>query len=371
MINRSSGKRGLGLLAVTMVVLLLMGFTICEGAEAPKAKELKWALFFPETAYQGPVTKKLRDDIETFTHGSVKPKLYWVGQIAETKDLPDLCRTGAVDMASTAPVYTTTIFPLNSALQMFPVVFKSPEQATYTWRGLLRDFPEIQEEYAKQNQYCLNRTCLSLYRTLSRKPIRHLADFKGVKIRTFPGKYCSEWMKSVGAININFPLSEIYEALMRRVGDAVVVNSQYIESLKLYEVAKYVSFEFGTIVAWQTTINLDVWNSFTPEIKEAFTRAATEFGARDLELNLTTENKSTEFVKQKGVQFIKIDQKEQKTFLDKGGDPWGGTGGLKDTLVNDLKVDAAVADRFIKRWRELNDEYEKRYASTGKKWEYK
>jgi TRAP-type C4-dicarboxylate transport system substrate-binding protein len=371
MMTRSLDKKGLGLLAVMILALVLSGFSICESAAAPKAKELKWALFFPETAYQGPITKKLRDDIETFTKGAIKPKLYWVGQIAETKDLPDLCRRGSIDMASTAPVYTPTIFPLNSALQMFPVIFKTPEHATYTWRGLLHNFPEIQQEYAKQNQYCINRTCLALYRTLSRNPIRKVADFKGVKIRTFPGKYCSEWMKSIGAININFPLSEIYEALMRRVADAVVVNAQYMESLKYYEVAKYVSFNFGTIVAWQTTVNLDVWNSFTPEIKEAFTRAATAFGARDLELNVSSEKKSMEFVKTKGVQFINVDEKEMKDFMDKAGDPWGGRGGLKDTLVNDLKVDAGVADRFIKQWRGLADEYEKKYLSTGKEWEYK
>jgi len=368
MMNRSSGKRGLDLLAGMVVVLLLIGFTFCEAAEPPKVKELKWALFMSETTYDSPAVKRLRDDIETLTHGSVKPKLYWVGQIAETKDLPDLCKTGAIDMATTGPVYTPTMFPLNSALQMFPMVFRSPEQATYTWLNLLRNFPGIQEEYAKQNQYCLNRATLSSYFTLSVKPIRNLADFKGVKIRTFPGKFCSEWMKSVGAININFPLSEIYEGLMRRVGDAAVVNAQYIESLKLFEVAKYVSYDFGTIVGWQTTMNLNVWNSFTPEIKEAITQAAIRFGAGDLELNLTTEKKSMEVLKQKGVQFIKIDQKEQKTFVEKAGDPWAAA---KEALVKDLKVDAALADGFVKRWRELNEEYDKKYTMTGKKWEYK
>jgi hypothetical protein len=43
----------------------------------------------------------------------------------------------------------------------------------------------------------------------------------------------------------------------------------------------------------------------------------------------------------------------------------------KDSLVKDLKVDGAVADRFLKRWRELNDEYETKYMRAGKKWDYK
>jgi len=150
--------------------------------------------------------------------------------------------------------------------------------------------------------------------------------------------------------------------------DGTVVNPQFMESLKLYEVAKYVSFPFGSLVGWQVTVNLNVWNSFTPEIKDAFTRAAIQFGARDLDLNLTSEKKSIEVLKQKGVQFIEIDDKVYKAFMDKAGDPWAAA---KDSLINDLRVDSGVADRFLKRWRELSDEYEKRYLSTGKKWEYK
>lgn len=368
MLNRSLEKKELGLLAVFVVVLLLTSFTLCEAAAAPKGRELKWALFIGETNYQSPIVKKLRDDIEAFTNGAIKPKLYWVGQIAETKDIPDLCRRGAIDMAATAPVYTPTIFPLNSMLQMYPVLFKNAEQAAYVWLNLLRSFPEIQDEFGKQNQYGLNRTALARYIIISSKPIRNLDDFKGLKIRTFPGKYCSEWMKSLGAINVNFPMSELYETLMRGVMDGTVVNPQFMESLKLYEVAKYVSFPFGSLVGWQVTVNLNVWNSFTPEIKDAFTRAAIQFGARDLDLNLTSEKKSIEVLKQKGVQFIEIDDKVYKAFMEKAGDPWAAA---KDSLIKDLRVDSGVADRFLKRWRELSDGYEKRYLSTGKKWEYK
>jgi TRAP-type transport system periplasmic protein len=368
MIKRSLKKRRGYFLAVTMVVLLLVGFNFCQAADAPKVKELKWALFFAESAYQSPSVKKFRDDIEAYTNGAVKPKLYWVGQIAETKDLPDLIRTGAADMITTSANYHQAIYPLNAALQAFPMLFKSTEQAAYTWLNLFRDFPEIQGEFAKNNEYCLSRVTLAKYLTVSSKPLRTIADFKGLKIRTFPGRYNSEWMKSLGANNIDMPMSDLYESLMRKVMDATALNVQFMESLKIYEVAKYVSFDFGTIVGWQTSMNLKVWNGLTPEMQKGIIRAASEFSARDLELNLTSEKKSIESLNQKGVQFITVDPKEQKAFLDKAGDPWAAA---KEFLAKDLKVDAAVADRFLKRWRDLNNEYETKYARTGKKWDYK
>jgi TRAP-type C4-dicarboxylate transport system substrate-binding protein len=248
------------------------------------------------------------------------------------------------------------------------MLFNSTEQAAYTWWNLFRNFPEVQGEFAKNNEHCLARVTLAKYLTVSSKPLRTVADFKGLKIRTFPGRYNSDWMKSLGANNIDMPMSDLYEAIMRKVMDATALNPQFMESLKIYEVAKYVSFDFGTIVGWQTSMNLKIWNSLTPEAQKGIIRAATEFSARDLELNLTSEKKSIDALKQKGVQFITVDEKEKKVFFEKAGDPWVAA---KDFLEKDLKVNASVAERFLKSWREYNDTYDKTYPRTGKKWEYK
>jgi len=367
MINGIFGKKECFLVSMMVIFLLLNGFTVCNSAAPPKVKELKWATVLPESDYNLQSVKQLRNDIEAFTNGSIKPTVYAAGVIAEIKDLPELCRTGAIEMTSTAPVHYPSLFPLNGVLTIFPIVFKSPEQAVYTWRGLLRDIPEMQGEYAKQNQYCLNRSTMAPYVTLSKKPIRNLADLKGLKIRDFPGKYFPNMLRKVGASSNPIPTAEIFEGLSRGLLDAVMTNVSVIESLRFYEAAKYVGLPIGTFIAYHNSINLDVWNSFTPEIKEAFTRAAIKWGVRDLELQSTVESKSIESLKKKGVQFIEFDQKDRNNLLAMGGDPWMAA---KDYLVNDLKVDESVANRFIKRWHELTDEYEQKYLSTGKKWEY-
>lgn len=367
MINSIFGKKECFLVAVMVIFLLLNISTVCNAAAPPKAREFKWATPFPESDYNIPTLKQFRNDIETFTNGYIKPTVYTFGQIAEVKDLSEVCRTGAIEMITTAPVYYPSLFPLNAALTMFPSVFKSPEQAAYTWRGLFRDIPEVQGEYAKQNQYCLNRATLALHLTLSKKPIRNLADLKGLKIRSFPGKYFPDMLKKAGATALATPTPEIYEGLTRGLLDAVMTNPPVMDSLKFYEAAKYVSLPVGTYVALYHAVNLDLWNSLTPEIKKAFMRAAIEWGTRDLELQSTMGDISIESLKKKGVQFIEFDQKDWNNLMAMGGDPWMAA---KDFLVNDLKVNESVVNRFIKRWHELTDEYEQKYLSTGKKWKY-
>ncbi len=367
MMTRNSRTKKSYLLSLVLSCVILISFLTGSALAQTKAKEWKWATFFNQTDYNAPPLKMFRDDITSFSNGAIKPRLYWSGEIAELKDLPALNGDGAIEMTTTAPANYPSLFPLNGVLTMFPVIFKGPAQAAYTWRGLFRDLPEVQAEYAKQNMYVLNRSTMSMYWTLSKKPIRKLADLKGMKIRCVPGKYFAEMLKSAGAVPLATPAPELYESLMRGVLDAVMINPQSFEALRLYEVAKYVSMPVGTIVGFHNAINLDLWKSLTPDTRDALTRAAFKWGERDLKLQMESSGKAVESLKKKGVQFIEFDPKDWESLLVKGGDPWAA---IRDELIT-LRVSPAVADKYIKRIRELNQEYEQNYLSKKKNWEYK
>ena len=362
-VRRSKGVWILStMLAVFTLLALVWGAKAAQGA----VKELKWAVFVPESAYDSPPLKRFREDVEKYTDGAVKIRLFWPGQIAEVKEMVELVKRGSIDISTTAPTFYPSMFPLNVTLQSFPMLLKSPEQSTYVWRGLFREFQELQKEFTAQNQYCLNRGTLALYLTLSKKPIRTAADFKGQKVRSMPGKYFSKIMEQVGAVPIVNPISEVYEGLMRGSLDAVMLNIQIFDTLKFYETAKYVSLPVGSPVGYWISINLDTWNSFTPQVKDGMMRAANEWGARLLNLVTSTSDASTKNLKQKGVQFVEFSQKEWEGIIARAGDPWVAA---KDYLITDLRVDPGLADRFLKRWLDLANEYDKKYPAD-KVWKY-
>lgn len=348
---------------MSFVCMILLNLT----AAPIEAKELKWAVFVPQNDYLAPPLKQFAKDIETYTNGEIKIRIFWPGEVADIKEMPELTRRGTLDMTTTAPAFYPSIFPINVTLQSFPMVFKSPEQATYAWRGLFREFPELQKEFTDLNQYCLNRGTLAMYDTLSKKPLRTVADLKGLKIRFLPGKYCADILRKAGAVSIVNPISEVYEGLMRGSLDAVSLNLQVFDALKFYETAKYVSLSVGTPVGFWISINLDVWKGFSPKVKEAFARASAEWGARLMDLVLSSKEEAIKNLKAKGVQFVDFDYKGWNDLIYSVGDPWVVA---KDYMVKDLKVDGALSEKFIKRWHELVDEYDKNYASAGKKWKY-
>ena len=120
--GKNSYKRSGGLVLSLAVLVLVTIFSIeAPTAAAADAKpvELKWAVFVTQDLHSMPPLIQWTEDIEAQTKGAVKIKLYFAGEIAETKDLVHLCRTGSIDVISTPPVYYTGLFPLNAVLQTY------------------------------------------------------------------------------------------------------------------------------------------------------------------------------------------------------------------------------------------------------------
>jgi TRAP-type transport system periplasmic protein len=305
-------------------------------------------------------------DIEAQTKGAVKIKLYFAGEIAQTKDLVSLCRTGSIDVISTPPVYYSGLFPLNGVLQAYFPMNKTVEQAVYSWRGLYRDIPALQEEFKRHNMYLINRSSLGTYKLVSKKPVRNLADLKGMKLRIIGGDYPSKMVKAADAVAVFQAMQDVYEGFMRGVTDGVLLDVPAIATYRMAEIGKYVGFPWGSVLGWSTSINLDVWNKLSPEVKAVIEKTSIEWGARDLQNMLDNEMKYTEQLKKQGVQFLDFDQEDYNTIIKRAGDPYEH---CKNYLLG-AKVDPDVVNQFIKRWRELNEEYAENYLNTGKKWQY-
>jgi len=369
----AKGKRGNKRLGGLVVILLFLLFIPAISFEAstvaaadPKPVELKWAIFVTRDLHSMPPLIQWAKDIETKTKGAIKTKLYFAGEIAETKDLVHLCRTGSIEVISTPPVYYTGLLPINAALQTYYPLNKTVEQAVYTWRGLLRDLPEIQEEYTRHNIYCINRSCLGIYKLISKKPVRNLADLKGMKLRIIGGDYPSRISEASGAVSVFQAMQDVYEGFMRGVTDGVLLDVPALATYRLAEIGKYVGFPWGSVLGWATCINLDVWNKLTPELKEVIQQTSIEWGARDLQNMLTNEIKYTEKLKQQGVQFPEFDKNDYQKIIERAGDPYEHC----EKYLMGAKVDPEVVEKFLMRWRELNEEYEKNYLIPGKKWQY-
>lgn len=101
----------------------------------------------------------------------------------------------------------------------------------------------------------------------SRKPIRSLADLKGVKLRA-QGVVETEFTKAIGATPVTLSWEEVYPAMQQGVIDAYWVTHSATFNAKLFEVAKY-CYEVGLGGAnWFIVVNKAALEKLPPDIQK-------------------------------------------------------------------------------------------------------
>jgi len=186
------------------------------------------------------------------------------------------------------------------------------------YRKLRDEFPQVRDEFKKQNQKLLAFWEGGKLDVISRKPIKSLADAKGVKIRAI-GVVLHKIFKEAGFIPVTLPATEAYDAVSRGVVDAIIALPDTTYKFKWYEVCKYWTRTgiLGSIVAYGISINLNVWNKLPTDVQEVMDRVGSELTDRYPTL-LFEENKRYEKIfRDAGVKFYELPLADQEAWRKK------------------------------------------------------
>lgn len=101
---------------------------------------------------------------------------------------------------------------------------------------------------------------------VSTVPIKGVADFKGVKVRS-PEGLAAEVFKRVGAAPVSLPFSEVYTALEKKVIDAADASAHVNNNAHgMYKVAKYPIYPgIHSMAVLQLIVNKKVWDRLGPD----------------------------------------------------------------------------------------------------------
>jgi TRAP-type C4-dicarboxylate transport system substrate-binding protein len=101
----------------------------------------------------------------------------------------------------------------------------------------------------------------------SRKPIRGLADLKGLKLRA-QGIVETEFTRAIGATPVTLSWEEVYPAMQQGVIDAYWVTHSATFNAKLFEVARH-CYEVGLGGAnWFVVVNRTALDGLPPDVKK-------------------------------------------------------------------------------------------------------
>jgi TRAP-type C4-dicarboxylate transport system substrate-binding protein len=108
------------------------------------------------------------------------------------------------------------------------------------------------------------------------KPIKTLADFKGVKMRA-SGRTQTSALRTLGGSPLTLSMAEIEEALSRGTVDAITTSKSFGAERGLTQMAKYVSvWPITPIFPQFILINLKAWDKLDQRQKDGLMRASAQ-----------------------------------------------------------------------------------------------
>jgi TRAP-type C4-dicarboxylate transport system substrate-binding protein len=142
------------------------------------------------------------------------------------------------------------------------------------------------------------------------KPIKTIADIKGLKIRSIGNPVIDEALKIVGANPVNITYIDLYSALQNKIIDGEEINVTSVSMQKHYEVIKYMSeiglYPFITGVVMNTKIIESFPEGYFDLIQGCFIEADKEYMEKTI---YEWDNQGRQDCIDHGVEFNVIEDK--------------------------------------------------------------
>jgi tripartite ATP-independent transporter DctP family solute receptor len=250
--------------------------------------------------------KFMGERLKALTNGKHSIRVFNNSALGNEKDTIEQTKIGALAMTR------VNIAPMNNIcaetqVPTMPFLFRSKEHMRKVLDGAIGE--EILASCAPQGFIGLayyDSGARSLY--TAKKPVRSLADAKGMKIRVQQSDLWVALLEAMGANATPMPFGEVYTALKTGLVDGAENNYPSYESSRHFEVAKYFSVTDHSMAPEMLLFSKRVWDTLSADDQKAIRQAAKESVPYMRKLWDEREEKSLALVKAGGAEIIQVDK---------------------------------------------------------------
>jgi tripartite ATP-independent transporter DctP family solute receptor len=277
-----------------------------------QAREFRSADAHPTDYPTVEAVRQMGKAINEATKGKHGVKLYPGGVLGSERDSIEQVKIGGLDMIRISAVALNNMAPETIVISL-PFVFRSKEHMRKVVDGPIGD--EILASLEAQGMVGLafyDSGSRSFY--TAKKPIKTLADMKGLKIRVQPSDLFVAMMDALGASATPMPYGEVYTALKTGIVDGAENNWPSYESSRHFEAAKFYSETEHAMVPEILLFSKKIWDTLPKEEQAIFRKAAKDSVPYMRKLWDEREVKSRGIVEKGGTQVNAVANKQE--FVD-------------------------------------------------------
>jgi C4-dicarboxylate-binding protein DctP len=220
----------------------------------------------PDTP-KGKGAQKFKELAEARTNGKVKIEVYPNSQLYKDKEEMEALQLGSVQMLAPS---LAKFGPLGvKEFEVFDLPFVFKDQAAFR---AVTDGPVGADLFKKLEPKGIKGLGFwdnGFHIMSANKPLHHVADFKGLKMRIQSSKVLDAQMRALGAVPQVMAFSELYQALQSGVVDGTEGVPSNFYTQKTYEVQKHTTISNHGHLAYAVIVNKKFWDGLPTDVRTA------------------------------------------------------------------------------------------------------
>jgi TRAP-type C4-dicarboxylate transport system substrate-binding protein len=256
-----------GPVAAAGALLLALTVGAAQAQDKPQDKTFTMKITTPTlNAALDIYAKVFADALEKDSGGRIKVEIYPASRLGTIPRQIEGTQFGAIQCAIIPPEFFVGIDErfevlaapglVTSAAQGHRVAADPAVQKFYLALGADKGLHGVAVAYAEPSE------------VLAKNAIRHLADFKGKKIRIFASEFQSASFKRLGATPVAMSPSDVLPAIQQGSLDASVAGVELLSGLHFYDAAKYITMTNHAAIFYLVEISKKWFDALPPDLQQ-------------------------------------------------------------------------------------------------------
>ena len=276
----------------------------------------------------------MSEELSKATGGKDSIKIFGDSALGSEKDTVEQVKIGALDMVRVSSASFHGIVP-ESVIPSLPFLFRDIEHFRKTMYGPQGD--KVLAAFDKAGFIGLALYESGARSVYAKKPIKTLADMKGLKIRVQPSDLMVGLVSAMGASPTPMPFAEVYTGLKTGLLDAAENNYPSYDEAKHFESAPVFSETMHVMTPEVLVFSKKVWDTLTKEQQAAIRKAAKDSVPYYVKLWEPKEKEAKAAVIKGGAKIVPAAEIDRKAFVEAEKPVW-------DKFATTPELKALVAD---------------------------
>ncbi len=257
---------------ISRTAVLVVALLLAAGSTSALAREFRAADTQSEDYPTVQALRFMGSMIEEKTGGRLQIRVFHSRQLGEEKETIEQTRAGAIDLNRSNVALIGAFVPATNVLAM-PFLFRSIEHLQKVLDGpigeeILNSF----EPFGFVGLTFYDSGARSIYNSV--RPIRAIADMKGLRLRVQQSELMSDMIKALGAEPVELPYGQVRTGLATKLIDGAENNWPSFITTDHYKYAGFYTLTEHTMGPEVLVMSRKAWESLSTDDRKIFREAA-------------------------------------------------------------------------------------------------